>query len=437
MSKRKTTTRSRLAVPGIGLLAASLTLAACATAPTSSGVGGTSPRAGATLAASFKVNTSNCLDPAAATKKVTGTWKIGYSAPLSGPIAGVAAYALEGYKDRIAAQNAAGGVDGVKIAVTYKDDAFTPDKAKVNATYFLESEHVDSLSTFGSGPVGAMIQQQNASCVPLLYPSSSVQAYRNIGQYPWTVQFLPAGDAEASYDVSVIKAHYPHGVKVGIAEDVTASGVGEEQAFIQQAKGTNIKVALVTPSTDPDAAATALAAAKVPVVYDAGITTDCGPLVQALARIGYTPKLVVNPSNCADATAYIAAGAAANGNIVPAWDKDPADPRLASDAGVKKYLSEVHGADASNAITVSGWLEADLTIKTLELAAASPAGMSHVGVIEAARNMSYASPMMINGIKWVSTPTNLVGFDSFQTEVWNATTKTFDSQGSLIKLTAG
>jgi branched-chain amino acid transport system substrate-binding protein len=138
MSKRKTTTRSRLAVPGIGLLAASLTLAACATAPTSSGVGGTSPRAGATLAASFKVNTSNCLDPAAATKKVTGTWKIGYSAPLSGPIAGVAAYALEGYKDRIAAQNAAGGVDGVKIAVTYKDDAFTPDKAKVNATYFLE-----------------------------------------------------------------------------------------------------------------------------------------------------------------------------------------------------------------------------------------------------------------------------------------------------------
>ena len=84
--------------------------------------------------------------------------------------------ALDGYKARIAAQNAAGGINGVKIDVTFKDDAFTPDRAKANATEFIQSDHVNSLTTFGSGPVGAIADDQNAACVPLLYPSSSVAA---------------------------------------------------------------------------------------------------------------------------------------------------------------------------------------------------------------------------------------------------------------------
>src|SRR5207247_9544238 len=140
-------------------------------------------------------------DRAAASKRAAGSWKIGYSAPLSGPVAGVVTYALDGYKARIAAENANGGINGVKLEVSYKDDAYTPDKAKANATQFLQSDKVDSLITFGSGPVGAMADDQNAACVPLLYPSSSVQQYRDISQYPWTVQYLPAGDAEARYDV--------------------------------------------------------------------------------------------------------------------------------------------------------------------------------------------------------------------------------------------
>ena len=89
-------------------------------------------------------------------------------------------FALDGYKARIAAENAKGGINGVKIDVSYKDDAFTPDKAKANETQFLQSDNVDSLVTFGSGPVGAMADDQNAACVPLLYPSSSVQQYRDI-----------------------------------------------------------------------------------------------------------------------------------------------------------------------------------------------------------------------------------------------------------------
>jgi ABC-type branched-subunit amino acid transport system substrate-binding protein len=382
----------------------------------------------------FTVDTSKCDDPTSATRKIEGSWKIGYSAPLSGPVAGVVTYALDGYKARIAAENAKGGINGVKLEVSYKDDAYTPDKAKANATQFLQSDKVDSLITFGSGPVGAMADDQNAACVPLLYPSSSVQQYRDISQFPWTVQYLPAGDAEARYDVQVITKKFPDGAKVGIAENQTASGKGYSAAFQNAAKGSKLQITTIAPSTDPNAAATALKAAGVDVVYIAGITTDCGPDVAAMARIGFSPKLVVNPSNCADGTAYVAAGQAADGGVLPSYLKDPSDPALADDAAVKQYLSQVTGADKNNTITVAGWTEADLTINTLKQAAASPKGLTHASVIEAARNQTYASPMLINGIKWVSAPTELVGFNAFQTLVWSAADKRFKADGELIAI---
>ena len=397
-------------------------------ADTSSAAGGTGSK--------FDVKTADCDDPAAATKKVTGTWKVGYSLPLSGPVAGVVGYSMEGWKARIAAENAKGGINGVTIEVSYKDDAFTPDKAKANATQFIQSDHVDSLITFGSGPVGAIADDQNAACVPLLYPSSSVQQYRNITEFPWTVQFLPAGDAEARYDIGLIKQKFPGGAKIGIAENQTASGKGYSAAFQAAAKAANLEIAVIAPETDPNAAATQLKAAGVDVVYNAGISTDCGPLVQAMARVGFTPKLVVNPSNCADVNGYLAAGAAADGNVIPSYMKDPSDPALASDEAVKTYLTQVTTANKNNSIAVAGWIQADLLINTLKQAAASPAGLTHASVLAAARDLTYASPMLINGIKWVSTPTELVGINAFQTMVWKAAEKRFQADGGLIQVGA-
>ena len=435
-----TTTAAAAATTG-----ASASTAATATSPaattgatTGSSTGAATTAAGTSAPSTdeFKVDTSKCTDPASVTAKVTGSWKVGYSAPLSGPVAGVVTYALDGFKARIAAANAADEVKGVKIDVTYKDDQFTPDKAKANATEFLQSDHVNSLLTFGSGPVGAIADDQNADCVPLLYPSSSVQKYRDIGQYPWTVQYLPAGDAEARYDIGLITSKFPSGAKVGIAENQTASGKGESAAFQAAAKGTNLTITVVAPSTDPNAAATQLKAAAVDVVYDAGISSDCGPVVQAMDRIGFTPKLVINPSNCADSTAYVAAGKAADGNVIPSFLKNPASAALADDAGVKLYLSQVTTDDKNNAITVAGWVTADLLVNTLKQAAASPNGLSRLSAIQAARSQKYASPMFINGINWESTPTTLTGIDAFQTTVWNAADQSFHLDGNLISVAA-
>jgi len=280
-----------------------------------------------------------------------------------------------------------------------------------------------------------MVDDQNAACVPMLYPSSSVAKFRDIKNYLWTIQFLPDANLEAKYDISLIQSKFPNGVNVGIAENQTASGKGYSEAFQKAAEGTNVKVATIAPSTDPDAAATALKAANVDVVYIAGITNDCGPDTAALARIGFKPKLIIAPSNCADQTGWIAAGQAANGVALPTWSKNPLDPAASNDPGVKTYLQQVTGNNKGNTITVAGWLAADLTVNTIKQAAQSPGGLSHVSVIQAARDQSYASPMLIDGIEWLSTPTKMVGFSGFQTEVWSAADKAFKLEGKVIPTT--
>ncbi|MGN6606719.1 MAG: ABC transporter substrate-binding protein [Jatrophihabitans sp.] len=443
-------TRSRLGITIASAAALAVTLTACSSSGSKGGGGSSTATGGGTTStpaagpsstgggttSGFKVDTSNCNDPSSVTKPVTGDWKIGYSLPLSGPVAGVVEYYLEGWKAHINAFNAAGGINGKKIDVEYKDDQFTPDRAKSNLTQFLQSDHVNSLITFGSGGVGAMADTQNAACVPLLYPSSSVQAYRDIKQYPWTVQFLPSGEAEANYDVKYILSKFPDGAKVGIAVNQTQSGIGERDAFKAAAKGTKLTIAVEADETDPNSAATKLKAANVDVVYNAGISTDCGPLVTAMSRIGFTPKFTLNPDNCADTTAYIQAGQAANGNVVPSYLKNPADPSLANDPGVKTYLSEVTTSNKLNAIAVAGWVAADLTINTLKQAAGMSGGLTEGNVIAAARDQDYACPMLGNGITWISKPDELVGFSGFQTQVWDAASKTFKPDGGVISIGA-
>ncbi|MBU2693568.1 hypothetical protein CCO04_00585 [Pimelobacter sp. 30-1] len=378
------------------------------------------------------VNLDDCPDPAAVKKEIKDQITLGYSAPLSGPVAGVVEVSSRGFKARIEAANAAGGIDGVPIKIEYLDDAFSPDKAKANVTQFIEKMDVDILNTFGAGQVGAMADDQNAACVPLLYPSSSDPKYLDMKNYPWTVQFLPSAAAETSVLVHLIQEKVPDAV-VGVAENETASGKAQSEAFQEAAKEAGLDIKLVTSDTDPNAAATALKEAGATVVYHAGVVGTCGAFDTARGRIGYEPELVVAASNCANAAEYLASGDAADGVTILRYYKDPADPALKDDAAVKEYLAALGDADdPSNSITVAGWLQADLLVNTLQQAADSDAGLSQLGIIEAARDQDYAAPILINGINWVSAADRPAGVNGFEPISWSTAEKRFVSAGDVV-----
>ncbi len=431
MNPRSTSRLTRAALP-LGVVAA-MTLAACG-----GGSGSDDASGSDTDASAFSINIDDCEDPDGATAPITGTFDIGYSAPLSGPVAGAVELATAGYDARIAAANEANEVDGIEVVVSYKDDAFAPDKAKANGTEFIQNDGVDALATFGTGPLSAMVDDQNAACVPMLYPSSSTAEFSDVESFPWTTTILPLASNEAKFLVSLIQERYPDGVSVGVAENPTASGKVQGDAFQEVAEEMGLPIDVVVSDEDPVAAATEMKAKDIEVVYHGGVTGTCAAFDSARGRIGYDPELVLKPSNCVNAVEYIAAGEAADGVELGAFGKDPSSAENEGDEGVALYKEQMDAAGVpaeiqGNAVAVSGWTQADLVINTLKQAQES-GELTRLSVMEAARDQDYASPMLINGIKWYSTPELLTGIDGFKPIKWVAADEEFVPAGDIINV---
>lgn len=419
----------RLATVATFVAASTLVLSACGSSSSDSDGG---------ASAAGVVSADDCADPDAATAEITGTLKVGWTAATSGPLADAVGNVIEGMKARFAVENAAGGIDGVKIDVVVKDDAFNPERAKVNVGELIQKDKVDVLDTFGSGQLDAIADDQNDACVPLLFGQASVPAYRDIENFPWTTEYLPSADVEMGVVVESLKKKYPNGAKVALAVNQTESGKGVADGFTKAVKGTNLEIVAEEPLTDPKTAASSLKASNADVLVDAGVTTDCLALSQAIGRVGWKPDTVIQPSNCADgATLYEPAGDAADGQQILRWLKDPANVEFKDDAAVTSYLkdSAANGADSPlNSYTVNGWAIGDLMVDNFKRAAESKDGLSRLAIMQAARTQDYQPPMFIDGVKFKMSPTQAYGILAFKPYTWNAKGKTFEGAGDVIDI---
>lgn len=420
--------RTHLTALGVS---AALLLSACGTG------GSSSDEEKATASGGF-VSAADCADPEAAAQKITGTLKVGWSAPLSGPLAAAVGAVIDGMRARFAVANDAGGVNGVKLEIVSKDDAFNPEKAKANGLELIQKDKVHVLETFGSGQVNAMADDQNEACVPLLFGQASVPQYKDAKNFPWTTEYLPESGVEMKAVVEQLKKKYPNGVEVALAANQTESGQSYANGFKEAVKGTNITIVKEAPLTDPNAAATTLKESGAKVLVDAGVTTDCLALTQAVGRSGWKPETFVQPANCVDGKSlYEPAGEAADGQQIMVWLKDPGNALYKDDAGVKEYLAnaEKHGVKAPlNSYTVNGWVIGDLMVDAFTKAASSSDGLSRIGIIKAARTQSYEPPMFIDGIKWTMTVEKSLGIGGFRPFTWSASKKTFEPSGEVIDI---
>ena len=423
--------------------AAAVTLAACSSSGTSSsaGSGGTPAASASEPAGYYTMSTADCSNPAQVTKKITGTLTLGWSGPFSGPIAPFADAVIQGARDRFAVQNAAGGIDGVKLAIATKDDQFNPAMTKTNVDGWIQSNAVQAFDVFGSGPLAAVAADQNLACLPELLASATDDTYRNIAKYPWTTEFLPSNNVEEAAEVKVIQADFPNASKitVAIAEDQTGSGQAYLDGMENAVKGTNVVIKKVVPfGTDPGAAAISLQQANANVVFGALVVPECLQLTEAMAKIGYSPKLTVQASNCGSASLMFApAGAAANGQKLVFWEKDPGNPIYKNDPGYNAYVADAQKVDPAHALPSdtyyeTGWMIADMDINAFQVAASSSLGLSEVGIMQAARNQNYQPPLFINGIKWIMNANEAYGITKLQPLVYSAATKSFGYDGSII-----
>lgn len=419
------TTRSRTLVAFVA--AASLALAACGggdetstdttsggdtattTADTSSGDTTATTEA---PASGWTVDTSLCVDEAAATAPIEGTIKIGSAMPLTGGAAAAAfAPVKDGFEAYIAYANEKGLLPGVTIEVAIEDDQYNAELTPGAVDKLI----ADGASIFG-GIIGtannlAVRDTLNDNCIPQLAALTGAPTWGDVENYPWTTGQLSPYDVETRVYAKQIAELYPDGASVALFHVNNEFGQFYVDTFREVAADFNFtevedQTIEATDQAPPTAQITNIAAAKPDVILAVPLGAQCITFLtevanQKAANPGWEPAVFVT-NTCASSLILALAGPAADGLYTSNNLVDVVDPANASLAPVAEYLAFMEGlGKADIAATASaGWTTAEVVVAILVQAAASPEGLTRASIINAARNFEHTPMLGVSGVTY-------------------------------------
>ncbi|GII25062.1 ABC transporter substrate-binding protein [Planosporangium mesophilum] len=414
------------AVATAGLLV--LGLAACGNSKSQSTGGSTDS---GSASGTFTVSTNGC--PADATKELAAgeTIKIGTSQPLSGPLAsaGLGINGVRAYFERI---NRAGGINGHKLELVAKDDAFDAARAVSNAQAFTGPEKVfANLMQVGTPAIRATQPIYEAACVPQLWAiATSATLGHDPAGHRWTANVIPPAPVESKAIADYIAQTKPGASVVelvgpeDLAKDFHAS-------FPKAAKDAGLKV--LDPQTVPAGATSvetqvaAMVAAKPDAVFLETQPNYCPGFLTALARSGYKGIIAVN-SSCNGAGQWISpVDPAGDGLVTPMFRKDPADPRYKDDPAMQEYLKDLEAIGASKNAPVGnvldGYNHAVLLVQNLKDAAAMKGGLTRANLMTAAWNTKISRPLELEPNNATAGPDDPYLVESGEIVQYSAATK--------------
>lgn len=430
-----TRTTRTVAVAAAGLLLVGL--AACGNSKSSSASGG---GGGGTTGANgqFTVSAAGC--PAEATKALAAgaPIKIGTSQPLSGPLAVAGAANVAGLTAYFKKVNDAGGVDGHKIDLVSKDDAFDAGRATTNAQAFVGQEAVfATVAQVGTPQITATQPIYESACVPQLWTITTGAQFSDPEKHPWTINGIPPAAVEAKALVDYIAKKKP-GAKVtemmdseSLAQDFHASLPG-----LAKAAGLTVQSAETIPAgaTNIDAQVSAALANQPDAIVLEALPNYAPGFLTGLARAGYKGLVVLNSSANAAGQWVTPVDPAGNGAVVDLFRKDPADPRWANDQAMKDYLADMDAAGQQkmatqgNALDGYGW--GQVLVESLKSAAKMKGGLTRANVMTAAWNLHVNRPLMLHPDEALAGPSDPVLEESGEIGVYSAQTKGWTPDGT-------
>ncbi len=173
----------------------------------------------AALTALALVSTSmpaNAFSPHSEVGVSGSTIKLGISVPLTGAAApgyNKVPYAMKAYFDYV---NANGGVNGRKIQLVIKDDAYSPALAKsVTNDLVLKDKVFALVGTLGTADNEATTKFVNDHKVPRLFINTGFSGFASAKKYPTTFPLFPSYAMEAKIMGKYIADNFP-GKKVAL-----------------------------------------------------------------------------------------------------------------------------------------------------------------------------------------------------------------------------
>ena len=338
-------------------------------------------------------------------KQISGDIKVGQSIPRSGSYAALGALA-DGVKAAVGAQNKKGGIEGHKIKLFQTDDQYLPAKTSSATQEFIDKDQVDAVvGTLGTSNALAVTKLVTESCLPYLEAYTGASTVLNApDSYPWITGGVLSYNTEPRAWVDKINEEFPDGTKIAmfsVNNDAGKEYQAALKAALKDSKSTleRIETYEQGETASPSSQITTLKStgAKVLVAHASGAM--CSTVLKELANQGWEPlKFSVN--GCAP---YLSLGGkAADGVIVGDWLKNPVDPAQAEDQGVKDYKNDMAAYAAKAKIDTfapAGYVAGQTFIEIAKKAAASPLGLSRLGLLVAAHRIDFEPTMTLPGVK--------------------------------------
>ncbi len=368
------------------------------------------PDTTAVAATGWTVDTSACVDEAAANAPIEGTIKIGSVMPLSGGAAAAAFAPVKGgFEAYIKYANEKKLLDGVTIEATIEDDQYNAELTPGAVSKLIDSGANIFSGIIGSANNAAVRGTLNDNCIPQLAALSGSPAWGDVADYPWTTGELTPYNVESKIYAKQMAEMFPAGANVSLFNVNSEFGQVYVDAFKEISSDYGLTIVSdetieATDSAPPTAQITNIAAKKPDVIMAVPLGAQCISFLTEVANAkaanpGWNPAVFIT-NTCASSLILGASGAAADGLYTSANTIDVVDPANAALPAVADYLAFMTAEGKSDiaATAAAGWITAEVTVAILIQAAASPEGLTQASIINAARNFTYTPSLGVPGL---------------------------------------
>ncbi|MEP6909264.1 MAG: ABC transporter substrate-binding protein [Actinomycetota bacterium] len=333
---------------------------------------------------------------------------IGGTVPLTGDEVAYAAVA-RGADAYFKYVNSRGGVRGRKIQYTYVDDAYNPSETARKTRELVQDDKVFAIfNSVGTEHVLSVRPYLNQMGVPQLFVGSGLSAIAlERGRYPWTMGYLPRFAGEGALYGRYLARTRPKAKIAVLHED---SEYGQDMfAGLRRGLGKlspRIK-AVQTYSlgnTDLNSQIARLKASGADTLMIFALPTQTIQAFLAVHKLGWRPRIFINSVSIDPFVMEVVqrntGKQLVEGAISSSFLKDPTDPALARDPGVKLYKQIlrrfVPNAKVKEVAHLYGMAVAYTMVDALRAAGPQP---TRASLLRAATHLDErANPFFVKGI---------------------------------------
>jgi branched-chain amino acid transport system substrate-binding protein len=346
--------------------------------------------------------------------------KLGQTMPFSGPVSAYSAIgrAESAYFDMI---NSKGGINGRRIELISRDDAYSPPKTVEQVRRLVESDEVLAMfSILGTGPNIAVQKYLNAKKVPQLFPSSGASRWNDPERFPWTTGAQPTYRTEGRIYAHWILKNKPD-AKIAVITPNEDAG-RDYLAGFKEGLGEHVKQIVaeaVYESSDPtiDSQIVSFKAAGADVIFNECTPKFAAQAIRKIAELGWKPQIILpTVSNSVGAVLVPAGLENSIGIVTGAYLKDPSDPHWADDEGMKDWKEWMQtynkGADPADSLSVNGYNMAQIMELVLRRAGDDLTRTNIMRQVQSFKDVDM--PMLLPGIKLNTSSTRVTPITQLQ-----------------------